>query len=302
VLGARAFLLGTGCFITQLALVGLDWQIAVLWTLMALMIFVVVSRTIAETGAFHIGSEIFPAAILMGFMGATALGPQSIIIMFLLSSVLLGAPGWSPMPFLVQGLKLTEMSQVKANRVAGWALAVLLLSLAVSLPVTLYWQYDRGAPGEGWPRALSSFPFENIVRIKQQLAAQGTAELAASLDGFARFGQLTPNGPCVAAFAIALVVALGLGLARLRFAWWPLHPVVFVFLGGYQAKVMAGSFLLGWLTKTAVNTYGGARLYQRLKPLMIGLIAGDMTAKLVPTVVGSVIYAVTGRTPVQYYG
>jgi hypothetical protein len=302
VLGARAFLLATVCFIVQLAWVGLDWQLAVLWTFLALLIFVVVSRTIAETGAFHIGSEIFPAAILMGFLGTVALGPRSIIIMFVLSSVLLGAPGWSPMPFLMQGLKLAEMSEVKANRAAGWALAVLLLSLAVSLPMTLYWQYDRGAPGDGWPRALSSFPFENLVRIKQQLGAQGTAELAESLDGFARFAHLTPNGPCVAAFAIALAIALGLGLARLRFAWWPLHPVVFVFLGGHQAKIMGGSFLMGWILKTLVNSYGGARLYQRLKPLMIGLIAGEMTAKLVPTLVGTVIYAVTGRSPVQYYG
>jgi hypothetical protein len=302
VLGARAFALGTVLFVGQLVLVGLDWQIAILWTFLALMIFVVVSRTIAETGAFHIGSEIFPAAILMGFMGATALGPRSIIIMFLLSSVLLGAPGWSPMPFLVQGLKLAEMSQVKAGRIAGWTLAVLVLSLAVSLPVTLYWQYDRGVPGDGWPRMLSSFPFENIVRLKQQLTAQGTLAQAEALTGFGRFAQLTPNGPCLAAFGIALATALGIGFARLRFAWWPLHPVVFVFLGGHQAKTMGASFLIGWIIKTLVNTYGGARLYLHLKPLMIGLIAGDMAAKLVPTVVGSIIYFVTGHSPSQYYG
>lgn len=302
VLGFRAFLAGTVLFVGQLVLVGLDWQVAVLWTFMALMIFVVVSRTIAETGAFHIGSEIFPAAILMGFMGASALGPRTIIIMFLLSSVLLGAPGWSPMPFLVQGLKLADMSGVKAGRIASWALVVLLLTLAVSLPVTLYWQYDRGVPGEGWPRMLSSFPFENIVKIKQQLRAQGTLEVAESVHGFERFAQLSPNGPCIAAFAIALAIALGIGFARLRFAWWPLHPVVFVFLGGHQAKIMGGSFLIGWGIKTVVNTYGGARLYQRLKPLMVGLIAGEMTARLVPTVVGSIIYIVTGRSPVQYWG
>jgi len=126
--------------------------------------------------------------------------------------------------------------------------------------------------------------------------------VAESVHGFERFAQLSPNGPCIAAFAIALAIALGIGFARLRFAWWPLHPVVFVFLGGHQAKIMGGSFLIGWGIKTVVNTYGGARLYQRLKPLMVGLIAGEMTARLVPTVVGSIIYIVTGRSPVQYWG
>jgi len=295
--GMRAFLAGTLLFIVQLVVVGLDWQVAVLYTGLALMIFIVVSRTIAETGAFHIGSEIFPAAILMGFFGSAALGLKSMIIMFLVSVVILPAPGWAPMPFVVQSLKLAELSKLKISRTAGWTLVTLLLCVAIAVPVTIYWQYDRGAPGTGWPRMVSSFPFENAVKIQHKLEAQGTLELSDSLRGWRRFAHMSPTPSCVIAFFIALGLALGIGLCRLRFARWPIHPVVFVFLGGYQAKLMSGSFLLGWLIKTLINKYGGADLYQRLKPLMFGIIAGDMFARLVPMVAGTIYYAATGRSP-----
>ena len=99
------------------------------------------------------------------------------------------------------------------------------------------------------------------------------------------------------AFLIALGISLGIGLGRLRFAWWPLHPVVFVFLGGYQATLMGVSFLIGWLIKIVVSRYGGARLYQRLKPLMIGIIAAEMVGALIPMLVGTVYYVIVGHQP-----
>jgi len=51
-----------------------------------------------------------------------------------------------------------------------------------------------------------------------------------------------------------------------------------------------------------VNKYGGARVYQATKPFMIGILAGEMTARLVPMLVGSIVYFVTGQSPQQYFG
>ena len=293
----RIFLAATAAFVMQLCMAGLDWQIALLYTGIALLIYVVVSRTIAETGAFHIGSEIFPGAIIMGIFGAAALGPRTIITMFLLSAVLLGAPGWSSMPFLVQGLKLADMSQVRIGKTVKWVFVALGLSLLISLPMTIYWQYDQGAPKGGWPRSLSSFPFETLVSTKHQLAAQGSLAQSEQVSGWGRFAAMRPTGPCVLAFFVAVGLALGIGFGRLRFRRWPFHPVVFVFLGGHQAKMMGVSFLIGWLVKGGVNKYGGARIYQAAKPFMIGMLAGEMTARLIPMVVGAAFYLATGEIP-----
>jgi hypothetical protein len=298
----RIFMVATVAFVTQLSMGGLDWQLSLLYTGIAFMIFIVVSRTIAETGAFHIGSEIFPGAIIIGIFGAAALGPRSIIMMFLLSAVLLGAPGWSSMPFLVQGLKLADMSEVRIGRLTKWIFIALGLSLLISLPMTIYWQYDQGVPKGGWPRSLSSFPFETLVKTKHQLAAQGSLVQSEAVSGWGRFAAMRPTGPCILAFFIAVGLALGIGFGRLRFRNWPFHPVVFVFLGGHQAKMMGVSFLIGWLVKALVNKYGGARVYQATKPFMIGILAGEMSARLVPMLVGSIVYFVTGQSPQQYFG
>ena len=77
---------------------------------------------------------------------------------------------------------------------------------------------------------------------------------------------------------VAVGLALLIAFCHLRFRWWPLHPVMFIFLGAFQGQLMGFSFLLGWAVKTATTRYGGARAYLRLKPLMIGIIAGEMVA------------------------
>lgn len=295
--GMRLFLIGLAAFVAQLVLVGLDWRFALLYTGLAWMIFVVVSRTIAETGAFHIGTEIFPGAILLGFFGAASLGPQAVVIMFLVSVVVLVAPGWSPMPFMVQAFKLADMSQVDVSRLAKWAILLIVVSVAVAIPATLYVQYDQGAPSRGWPYMVSSFPFENLVKWQDRLASQGMLEMSRQAEGWDKLRLISPNWGCVTAFFVALGISLGIGFCRLRFTWWPLHPVIFVFLGGYQGKVMAGSFFSGWLLKSAVMRYGGAKLYNRLTPLIIGVIAGDVTSRFVPMLVGTIYYLATGQQP-----
>ena len=295
--GMRVFLVAMGGFVAQLVLVGLDWQLAVLYTALCLVIFIAVSRTIAETGAFYIGTEVFPGAILWGFLGATALGPSTMVILFFVSVILVVGPGWAPMPFAVQALKITDDEAVPVGRFSAASVGTILICTVVALFALIYWQYDQGAlhASGGWPRYSCEFPWRNMVEIHDKLTAQGTLELSESLHGWQRLAHLQPAWPAVSAFFIALALAVGIGLARLRFVHWPFHPVMFVFLGGAQALTMSGSFLIGWLIKSLVNKYGGERMYQTLKPFMIGIIAGDMAGNFLPMLIGTTYYLLTGQ-------
>lgn len=295
--GMRVFLVAMVAFVGQLVLVGLDWQLAVIYTVLCLIIFITVSRTIAETGAFYIGTEVFPGAIIWGFMGAAALGPSTMIIMFFISVILVVGPGWAPMPFAIQALKITDDEKVPSGRFSAATMGMILICTVVALFSLLYWQYDRGAldASGGWPRSSSQFPWRNMVEINHTLTAQGTLEAAESLSGWQRFANLQPTWPAVSAFFIAVGLSVGIGMARLRFVRWPFHPVMFVFLGGAQALHMSGSFMIGWIIKTLVTKYGGERIYQNLKPFMIGVIAGDMAGKFVPMLVGTIYFLTTGE-------
>ncbi|HNR94497.1 MAG TPA: hypothetical protein PKK36_07805, partial [Kiritimatiellia bacterium] len=88
---------------------------------------------------------------------------------------------------------------------------------------------------------------------------------------------------------------------RHRFAWWPVHPLLFLVLGTWQSCLLAFSFLLGWGVKKAVTKYGGANIYQQLKPLMFGLIAGEMLGGVLPMIVSVIYYIATdGQIPKAY--
>lgn len=298
--GMRLFVFGSLLFAVQLAIIGLDWQLAVLYTAGVVMIFVVTSRVVAETGTFFIHPWFYPCGLLWGAMGAKALGVQPLLIMFLVSSLLLIDPREAFMPFMLHACKLVDMQQVKIGRVAIVSMVSLLVAFAVATPMTLYWQYKEGAfaAGDGWTTGgVPRFAFTQAEKIHTGLAATGELEQSRQLSGWARFTKMSPYVPGMIAFAITFGLTLLFGWGRLRYSRWPLHPVLFIVLGTFQSQMLGPSFLLGCLIKYLINKYGGATVYQRLKPLMFGLIAGEMLAGASVIVIGLLYYWQTGEAP-----
>jgi len=41
-------------------------------------------------------------------------------------------------------------------------------------------------------------------------------------------------------------------------------------------------------------------VYQRLKPLMIGLIAGEVLGALLPSIIGAIYFMCTGKVPPRF--
>jgi Domain of unknown function (DUF6784) len=96
--------------------------------------------------------------------------------------------------------------------------------------------------------------------------------------------DLDLNG--IVAMAAGGVIAILLGVMRLRFWWWPLHPVGFLASSCWGMHTAWMPFFVGWLFKVAVTRYGGLRLYRRTLPIAIGLIVGDFVSQGVWVVVG----------------
>jgi len=280
----------------QLVAVGLNWALAILFVAMAIMILLVNSRALAETGAFYIGTYIMPDAILLGLLGSQVMGPEATVIMGMLSVVFLAGPGWGALVFGGQALQLVQTGGVRVARAAPWALTAAVVTLAVSVPAILYWQYDRGIGSEGtFAHYLAQTPFEEGLRVRQQLWGRG---LPADTAG--AWSALRPDGTLLTVFAVAALLAVLVAACRLRLPWWPLHPIALVFLGTQQAQAMAFSFFLGWVIKSAVTRFGGGGVYTRMQPVMLGLIAGEILAALLVTVIGLVYYLATGLSAPSY--
>jgi len=293
--GARVFLAAMILFVMYTAIVAkLDWPIALLFAVGCVAVYLVMSRLLAETGLFFIVTTGTPATILWAIFGAHALGPQIMLILFMFCLVLFYDTREALMPFVINALKLADDCKQKVGRTAGAIALALLVGLAIGIPVTLYFQYNTGVDVSSWQIDQTKVPFNDVIGIMQRLDAQGQLETAGEATGLSRFLQASPNYQAIATFLISAALVLVFSGLRLRFANWPLHPVMFLVWSTYAGNAFAQSFLIGWLIKMLVTKYGGARIYQQFKPLMFGLIAGEMLGGVVPMIVSLIYYLLSG--------
>lgn len=297
--GVRCFLLAATAFIVSLTVLGLDWQLALLYTAIAIALFTVLGRIIAEAGVFYLSPGIYPCALVVAILGEQALGPSALAIMFFLTTIFFIDPRECFMPFMVNALHFSASSRLRFSRVLPLTAIAIIVGLCIAIPVTLYFNYDRGANWrDGF--ATSSVPryaINSVVAARQRLQAQDTLAASESCKGFQRFAAIKPNKRFMIAFGATFAATLLFSVARLRFARWPIHPVLFCLWPGYAGYMMAWSFIIGGTIKIIANHYGGSKFVQKLKPLMIGLIAGDILAGLTITASGVIYYIVTGMPP-----
>lgn len=300
--GARVFLLAITAFVIDLVVIGLDWPLAVFFTAVTVLLFVVMGRVIAETGLFCMMSRWDPGGIVVTILGPVALGPKMILIILFVSTIIALDPRESLMPFVVNSLKIVDDRKGRIGRVTIGSGAAIILGLAVAVPLTLYFQYDRGAnmADSFATRAAPSMAMQEVARYKQRLVSQDALETSETVSGLGRILHVSMRTPALIFVVAGFALVIGATFLRLRSPRWPIHPVTFLVWGNSVGRALAASFLIGWMLKTAALKYGGSKIYEKLKPVMFGLVAGDMLAAIVPSIIGAVYYMVTGLPPAPF--
>jgi hypothetical protein len=177
-----------------------------------------------------------------------------------------------------------------------------LAGLALALIMTLFFQYSRGANGAdlwatlGVPRA----PFQTGLFVQQALEARGLAGDEAPPTGWARLLAAAPEPRHLANLGVAIGLVVACSLARLRLSWWPIHPAMLLFWQTPHMAYFAFSFLLGGFLKHVASHYGGDTGYRAVRPVMLGLFAGEIGAAFLSSVWGWIFHAVTGAVPATY--
>ena len=227
--------------------------------------YVVWARLRAETG---LGFSMFP--LELEFVLNTPFGPsfyrlrETVTIMSLRWTY---GQGFGTIYEVISGnalesYKIADSSGIDARRLTRALIVGFLLTLVIGLFVILTGIYHYGWFGleglqAGWLGPQSVGDGGRIIwRVLYHPPGSDV------------------NGLMAMSFGAALAVVLG--VMRLRFWWWPFHPV------GYMAAMCWGlnwnwmPFLVGWGCKTLVVRYGGLRLYRTTVPVAIGFIVGDL--------------------------
>ena len=271
--------------------VGLHWLLAVLFVMLTGLMFLIVTRISAETGLFFIQPTWQAAGILLAMFGISALGPNMLIILGLLSIVATIDPRVCLMPIVANALRFSEAHGVSPRRLSWAMAAAVLLALVAGVFATLYVQYNfGGGTVYGWANSAAAMPFEMLQRNLRRLPGE-----PGQWADF-QWTHLRANRTFLWAAGVGFALVMGCNALRLRHAWWPIHPVLFLVWGTIPACWMGPSFLVGWMLKVAITRFGGGRLYRRCRAIFIGMVAGEFVAGIFWMGVGLIYYLVT-RTP-----
>ena len=74
-----------------------------------------------------------------------------------------------------------------------------------------------------------------------------------------------------------LLVTVGTILMRLRFFWWPLHPLGYVMSTNGEMSDLWMVFIISYVLKYSLLKYGGYKAHRKAVPFFLGLILGDYT-------------------------
>jgi hypothetical protein len=253
---AIAYLVGFCCWAgsrlpVALALVGLIVFYHMVW-----------ARLRAENGMAFIAFPLAVNEMLIRPFGTAAFLPRE--TMTIMATRWAYWPGWGETCEVITGasldsLKIADSARMSARRLVPVMVGVFGFALIAGIFMALTGIYRYGFVDLQQSGCWVDY---EVQRGGSQLFDAFTNPSSVSL-------------PAIAALGAGMIVTFALSALRLRFLWWPLHPVGYIVANVWGSQWWWGPLFIAWLLKSLVIRYGGLRLYQRTVPLAVGVIVGN---------------------------
>ncbi len=236
------------------------------------VVFLVMTRIIAETGLFYIQPG-FPLLDMFRGLSHPLSTPRDLALA-VIPALVPRDVRTTTMPYVANAMRLGDAnSRLRRRRFLIALAAALVLAMFAGGYAHLKLHYRFGAMSTfyGWAR---------IAALSEHMTRCTDLEL--------RGARASPTLSEVGAGAGVYGVFSAL---RLRFVWWPLHPVGFLTAACWPVRWMWFSLMLAWLCKTAVLRIGGWAVHNRVRPFFIGLAFGEAVAAAFWMMVKIVLFA-----------
>ncbi|MGQ9732213.1 MAG: DUF6785 family protein [Candidatus Zipacnadales bacterium] len=102
-----------------------------------------------------------------------------------------------------------------------------------------------------------------------------------------------PNVNKMIAYAVGLAFTLGLMALRVRFVWWPFHPVGYAISSSWSMNCLWMPILVAWAIKVLIMRYAGPKTFHRFIPLALGLILGEFIVGSLWCILGIILQRTT---------
>ena len=277
IMAARVLLLTFAAFVCVLSWLCQSWLIALFYGLLTMVMYLVLSRVVCETGIPYIQANWSPGTSLLKLIGPAAIGPKPLTFMLHSSGILTQDPRECLMPYVATGAKVAEDNGVNLRRLYWIVIAAVALALVVAWLSCTYTFYNYNAMTEGWSATYPPQTYlDSVAQSFQTMKMTGVFNDSLAASPLKRLTLAQSSAWDLRYFFAGLGAVMALSALRFRFSKFPIHPVIFLVAGTYPCNGSWASFLLGWFVKTLVTRFGGGGVYQRLKPLFIGFIAAEL--------------------------
>ena len=237
----------------------------------AFVVFLALTRVVVEGGVAMLYTPLVPTDAALSALGTSFYGGRGVLGLTY-CRIWAGDIFNFAMPHIANGLKLSEQI-AGSRRQLGWAMLVaMIFGIVAGTAMLLFLTYNYGAIN------MSHGTFLWMARYVFDYAQSHIAEPV----GPNWFGWLHTG--------IGAIIMGFLMFAQRMWLWWPLHPI------GYPVssvfKWMGYNAFLAWTLKSIMLKYGGPSLYNRIRPMFLGMIIGQFAIYGVFWVIDSI----TGMT------
>lgn len=259
----RWALIGLGvCFAAQVAfatMAGARLLVAFAFMLLVFLYLIATTRIRAETGnAWPVGPDVDAFRLMTSAMGTHFYSPADLTTLTYIRAATASQDfRGTCMPHQLDAFKMADSSGTNYRDLIWAMILAVVIGVTVSFitALAIWTKYGALAKAEPW-RSYHGL---------QAFSALGT--------------QLRNPQPTdwrgMGGVGFGVIVTWALAFMRMRYVWWPFHPVGYAMANTFTMANTWMPFLIAWAAKVIITRAGGLRLYRRAMPVFFGMIAGD---------------------------
>ncbi|MBT7862459.1 MAG: hypothetical protein HN712_19240 [Gemmatimonadetes bacterium] len=248
-------LLGSLLALVWLLIAGLNLLTALVFLIMSMVIFIGLTRIIAQTGLASYRASVASPIFTVNALGSSMVGATGLTVLGLNFA-------WAAdvrtfvMASAATGVKLAQETALEGRRLFWAVMAAILVTLAGSAWAIVELSYLYGGINlVGWQ--FSGLPAFTGNWITQNL------------------NNPQPTQPWHMGFLVLGAGLMGvMSYIKNRFVGFPIHPIGMTL--GMTAPMyhLWFSVFIAWLIKVFILKYGGPRVYMQVRPFFLGMILG----------------------------
>jgi hypothetical protein len=255
---------------------GMSLGVAAFFVPIGFIIYVGVTRLVAQTGMVYLWSPITPQEATFYTLGYDRMSSTDRLMVGM--GYCVNCNNERLIPYTAAHNLRMAAVEPRARRGFLLMMAVAaIVSLAVGVAYTLYLAYTQGAHNFDafeWSRG-HEWIFGHVARKEANPAPTDWGRML-----FMGIGAVSTG--CVA-------------FLQYRFAWWPIHPVGMALGAGETTGYAAFSMFLAWIIKLLIIKVGGAQSYRRWRYFFVGIMVGYVVALGVSFIVDCIWFPGNGH-------